>query len=93
MIEVNKIQQKLTFSGHDTFHCRQQWLKKGYDFIKKGKKFTDDDAVVELGVGENMVAGINFWLRAFGVLDKEGNFTEFGVCLLPNAIHVKVAIL
>lgn len=84
MIKSNIIPQKLTFSGHDTFHCRHLWLKKGYDFIKKGKKFTDDDAVVELGVGKNMVAGINFWLKAFGVLDKEGNISEFADYLLAN---------
>jgi len=22
---------KLSFSGHEKFHCRQFWLKKGYD--------------------------------------------------------------
>ncbi|MDX9931639.1 MAG: DUF4007 family protein, partial [Bacteroidales bacterium] len=25
---------KYTFSGHDSFQCRQLWLKKGYDFVK-----------------------------------------------------------
>jgi Protein of unknown function (DUF4007) len=69
-------QQKLTFSGHDTFHCRNMWLKKGYDFVEKGKKFSDEDAVVELGVGKNMVSSINYWLRAFGMLDKDGKLTE-----------------
>jgi hypothetical protein len=47
---------KLTFSGHDTFHCRQLWLKKGYDFVKNGNKFMDIEAVVLLGVGKNMVS-------------------------------------
>ncbi|RYG02779.1 MAG: DUF4007 family protein, partial [Chitinophagaceae bacterium] len=23
---------KYTFSGHETFHCRHLWLKKGYEF-------------------------------------------------------------
>ncbi|MGH2666706.1 DUF4007 family protein [Flavobacterium sp.] len=68
---------KLTFSGHDTFHCRQLWLKKGYDFVKKGNKFTDSEAVVLLGVGKNMVSAIFFWMKAFGLLDKEGNTTDF----------------
>ena len=72
MEETPKPVQKLTFSGHDTFHCRHLWLKKGYDFIKKGNKFTQDDAVVILGVGKNMVSGINFWMRAFGIIDKDG---------------------
>ena len=76
---------KLTFSGHDTFHCRHLWLKKGYDFIKKGRKFTDDDAVVELGVGKNMVSSINFWMRAFGIIDKDGLLTDFANYILDDA--------
>jgi hypothetical protein len=75
---------KYTFSGHESFQCRQLWLKKGYDFIKNGKKFTDNDAVVELGVGKNMVAGINFWMKAFGIIDIEGNLTEFADYILDS---------
>ncbi len=46
---------KLSFSGHESFHCRQFWLKKGYDFVQRRGKFSDKNAVVELGVGKNMV--------------------------------------
>ncbi len=46
----------MRFSGHETFICKQFWLKKGYDFLIAGYKFGDDNAVVELGVGKNMVA-------------------------------------
>jgi len=67
---------KLTFSGHDTFHCRHLWLKKGYDFVKKGNKFTDSEAVVLLGVGKNMVSAIFFWMKAFALIDKDGNTTD-----------------
>ncbi|MFB5946398.1 DUF4007 family protein [Albibacterium profundi] len=67
---------KFTFSGHDTFHCRQLWLKKGYDFVKAGYKFTDSESVVLLGVGKNMVSAIYFWMKAFGLVDKNGNTTE-----------------
>jgi len=58
---------KLTFSGHETFICKQFWLKKGYDYLKKGKGFSDSKSVVELGVGKNMVSAISFWLKAFGL--------------------------
>lgn len=59
---------KLSFSGHDTFYCRHFWLKKGVDYCLSNKKFTDSSAVIDLGVGKNMVAAIRFWLRAFGLL-------------------------
>lgn len=75
---------KLTFSGHETFHCRQLWLKKGYDFVKKGNKFTDSEAVVLLGVGKNMVSAIYFWMKAFGLIDKEGNTTSLADYIFPS---------
>lgn len=69
---------KYTFSGHDSFHCRQLWLKKGYDFVIKGKDFNDEDAVVQLGVGKNMVSAIRYWLKAFNIIDHKDIPTEFG---------------
>ncbi|KGO93659.1 DUF4007 family protein [Flavobacterium subsaxonicum] len=77
MDELISQKVKFTFSGHDTFHCRHLWLKKGFDFIKKGEKFSNDDAVVKLGVGRNMVSAINFWMKAFGIIDKNNDLTEF----------------
>lgn len=59
----------LRFTGHETFVVRTFWPKKGYDFIKKEGNFYNDDAVVELGVGKNMVASINFWMKALGLYD------------------------
>lgn len=60
---------KLGFSGHETFVCRHSWLKKGYDFVQKGYSFSQEDAVVKLGVGKNMVTAIRFWLKGFNILD------------------------
>ncbi len=74
---IEKQAIKFTFSGHDTFHCRHLWLKKGYDFIKNRNKFSQENAVLELGVGKNMVSAIGFWMKAFGLLNNEGNLTEF----------------
>lgn len=58
---------RYSFSGHETFYCKSLWLKKGYDFLKKGNSFNNDDAVVKLGVGKNMVSSIRYWLKAFGL--------------------------
>jgi hypothetical protein len=66
---MKKEKEKLSFTGHDTFHCRTYWLKKGFDFIENGGVF-NDGAVVELGVGRNMVNGIRFWLKSFGMTDE-----------------------
>lgn len=64
-----------TFSGHETFHCKSLWLKKGYDFVKEGKSFNDEDAVVYLGVGKNMVSSIRYWLKTFGIINQDNEIT------------------
>lgn len=56
----------LKFSGHESFHCRPFWLKKGFDFVKANQQITDK-AGIELGVGKNMVGSIRFWLKAFNI--------------------------
>lgn len=62
---------KYTFSGHDSFQCRQLWLKKGFDFVKDGLDFNDEYSVVQLGVGKNMVSSISFWLKTFNNIDNK----------------------
>ena len=78
------MEKKFTFSGHETFQCRQLWLKKGYDFISAGRSFNDDDAAVTLGVGKNMVASIRFWMKAFNLLTFEDKVTPFAENLLSD---------
>lgn len=68
---------KSTFAGHETFHCKSLWLKKGYDFVKDGNSFNDEEAVVKLGVGKNMVGSIRYWMRAFGLINQDNNLTPF----------------
>ena len=75
---------KYTFSGHDSFHCRQLWLKKGFDFVQVGNSFNNDDAVVKLGVGKNMVSSIRYWLKAYNIIDTKDKPTEFGIRLLET---------
>jgi len=69
----------LKFSGHDTFHCRQQWLLKGLELIdnKELNGFHNlEESILNLGVGKNMVQAIQYWLRAFGLIDEEKKLTE-----------------
>ncbi len=84
MILENTEITKYTFSGHDSFQCRQLWLKKGYDYVQEGKNFNDEDAVVQLGVGKNMVSSIRFWLKAFNIINNKDIPTEFGKRLFDD---------
>lgn len=62
--------KKIAFGRHETFALRFSWLPKGFHALEKNPNvFNDDDAVVELGVGKNMVSSIRYWLRASQVID------------------------
>lgn len=75
----------MRFSGHETFICKQFWLKKGYDFLIAGNKFGDDNAVIELGVGKNMVAAIGYWMKAFGLCDDKWMLSETAHYIFGNS--------
>ena len=64
-----------SFAGHETFTCRNYWLKKGLDHVWAGKSF-NNLAIKELGVGKNMVGAIRFWSRAFGLIELGENQTQ-----------------
>jgi hypothetical protein len=79
-----QISARPVFSGHETFQCRHLWLKKGYDYIKSGNSFSSDDAVVELGVGKNMVTSIRYWMRAFGLSEGGENVSGFAKAIFDD---------
>ncbi len=57
------------FSGHETFPFRYPWLPKAcIGIIKCPTAFDDEDAaMVEFGVGKNMVRAMRFWVEAAGL--------------------------
>jgi hypothetical protein len=62
------------FSGHETFAFRYAWLKKGVDRLAQRKDaFLREEAMVELGVGKNMVRSIRHWCLATQVAE-EGDY-------------------
>jgi hypothetical protein len=76
----------LSFSGHETFTMRHGWLKKAVDAVQSDPQiFVRDSAMVDLGVGKNMVRSIRHWALAADVLREmpatrgtELATTEFG---------------
>lgn len=61
----------LSFSGHETFTLRHGWLTKAVDAIETNDgAFNSDDALVELGVGKNMVRSIRTGLWRLVYLPK-----------------------
>ena len=76
------------FSGHGTFPCRYTWLPKAVIALEdKPHLFSDvDEAMVDLGVGKQMVRAIRFWVEAAKVAEKNENndfqVTPFGKKLM-----------
>ena len=75
---------KLRFSGHESFQCRNLWLKKGFDFIEnEDGNFNSDEAVLSLGVGKNMTTSIRYWMDSMG-LRQNNDSTEFATYLFGD---------
>jgi hypothetical protein len=61
-----------SFSGHETFILRHAWLKKAADRVSESPTiFSEDEAMVKLGVGKNMVRSIRHWGLATRVLEEK----------------------
>lgn len=85
-------QPNFRFSGHETFVCRYAWLPKAAHAVKADGTIMGaaklDQAMVELGVGKNMVRSIRFWAEATDIIKatKTGHeLTTFGSELLIGA--------
>lgn len=81
------------FSGHETFPCRYAWLPKAVDLIGRKPQLLNDEkaAMVELGLGKNMVRATRFWVQVAGLASRQkgGDFkvTPLGQLLLGKKGH------
>ncbi|HML73187.1 MAG TPA: DUF4007 family protein [Anaerohalosphaeraceae bacterium] len=78
---------KYKYSGHETFPCRYSWLPKAVNAVRHDPRiFSDEDnAMVVMGVGKNMVRAIRFWAEVSGVIKSATHgysITDFGKNLL-----------
>lgn len=61
----------VSFSGHETFTLRHGWLKKAVDAVRADPKvFVNENAMVDLGVGKNMVRSIRHWALAADIVSE-----------------------
>ena len=80
---------KLGFSGHETFPFRYGWLTKAVKgALSHMMFFNHQNAIVELGVGKNMVQSIRHWGIATGVLEEMGR-GEVAVTILGQQLLAK----
>ena len=62
--------ERLSFSGHETFPFRYAWPKKAVEHAHADPyAFGAEDALVRFGVGKNMVSSIRHWGLALSLLE------------------------
>ena len=81
-------------SGHESFPCRYAWLPKVVRGLEMNPKLfaNEEDAMVVLGVGKNMVRSIRFWSQAAGIVTSEGRgngyiVSDFGGLVMAEGGH------
>lgn len=78
------------FTGHETFVCRYAWLPKVVRELESTPLLfkNEDEAMVKLGVGKNMVRSAKFWAECTGIIEEiEGGghgATDFGRLILGH---------
>jgi hypothetical protein len=87
--EIRVIGTEYRISGHESFPCRYTWLPKAVRGLAADSTlFADEErAMVDLGVGKNMVRSIRFWSFATGMATVASrgagpSLTELAVTLL-----------
>lgn len=77
----------VSFSGHDKFECKIDWITKGLNAFSKNKSLFNQSNVEEsietLGLGINMIKSLNHWMKILGLIDKS-NLTELGKIILEK---------
>ena len=88
----------MAFAKHETFYIREGWLFKGMAAIKEAEDrsrpptiFLDADAPEKLGIGQNMVRSLRFWMQATGLAEEKSEdrqrvqrLTPFGELVWAN---------
>jgi len=76
---------KTSFSGHDKFDCKIDWITKGLEAYQKDNSIfaqsNIETTISQLGLGSNMIKSLNHWLKGFDLIDEEG-LTRLGEIIL-----------
>lgn len=66
---------KTSFSGHDKFDCKIDWITKGLEAYREDNgifiQSNIETTIATLGLGSNMVKSLNHWMKVFALIDGE----------------------
>lgn len=76
---------KVSFSGHDKFDCKIDWIAKGLVAFNKNKHIFQsselENSITFLGLGVNMIKSLNHWMTILGLI-KDKELTYLGKMIL-----------
>lgn len=68
---MGETKEALTFSGHETFPFRLNWPRKAVEVVaRQPRVFGAADAIIQFGVGRNMVRSIRHWGLALDLIEE-----------------------
>ena len=81
---------KTSFSGHDKFDCKIDWITKGLEAYKKDNSIFSniEKAIGQLGLGSNMIKSLRHWMKVLDLIDDE-ELTLLGNTILDNDLYLE----
>jgi len=79
---------KTSFSGHDKFDCKIDWITKGLEAYKEDNTILlqsnfEKKTIEKLGLGSNMLKSLHHWMKVFALIDGE-KLTILGETILEK---------
>ena len=83
---------KTSFSGHDKFECKIDWITKGLKAYSKDNTVLSniqvEHGIQKLGLGINMIKSLSHWMKVLGLIN-DGCLTELGQTILEKDIYLE----
>ena len=83
---------KTSFSGHDKFECKIDWITKGLQTYSRDNQIFSasnvESSIQKLGLGINMIKSLSHWMKVLG-LEEEGKLTPLAQTILEQDIYLE----
>jgi len=87
---VSKI--KVSFSGHDKFDCKIDWIIKGLEAFNENHNIFEpselENSITRLGLGVNMIKSLKHWMKSLELID-EKSLAYFGKTILEYDPYIE----
>jgi len=83
---------KTSFSGHDKFECKIDWITKGLQVYSEDDTIFSssevENAISKLGLGINMIKSLSYWMKVLGLIENN-TLTPIGKIILDRDIYLE----